>query len=48
MPKKILVIDDGSEDGGPEEIQGRALSHVRVVTSNGQGIAAALNKVPSD
>jgi glycosyltransferase involved in cell wall biosynthesis len=40
---EILVIDDGSEDGGPEEIQGRALSHVRVVPSNGQGIAAALN-----
>ena len=40
---EILVIDDGSEDGGPEEIQGRALSHVRVVASNGQGIAAALN-----
>jgi GT2 family glycosyltransferase len=40
---EILVIDDGSEDGGPEEIQRRALSHVRVVTSNGQGIAAALN-----
>jgi glycosyltransferase involved in cell wall biosynthesis len=40
---EILVIDDGSEDGGPEEIQGRALSHVRVVTSKGQGIAAALN-----
>jgi glycosyltransferase involved in cell wall biosynthesis len=40
---EILVIDDGSEDGGPEEIQSRALSHVRVVPSNGQGIAAALN-----
>jgi GT2 family glycosyltransferase len=40
---EILVIDDGSDDGGPEEIQGRALSHVRVVPSNGQGIAAALN-----
>ena len=40
---EILVIDDGSEDGGPEEIQRRALSHVRVVPSNGQGIAAALN-----
>jgi GT2 family glycosyltransferase len=40
---EILVIDDASEDGGPEEILGRALSHVRVVPSNGQGIAAALN-----
>ena len=40
---EILVIDDGSDDGGPEEIQGRALSHVRVVPSNGRGVAAALN-----
>lgn len=40
---EILVIDDGSDDGGRELVLGRAMSHVRLVPSNGQGIAAALN-----
>jgi hypothetical protein len=40
---EILVIDDGSDDGGPQEVIAQALSHVRVIKSNGQGVAAALN-----
>ncbi len=40
---EILVIDDGSDDGGPQELSAQALSHVRVIKSNGQGVAAALN-----
>jgi hypothetical protein len=40
---EIIVIDDGSHDGGPQEVLGQALSHVRVIRSNGHGVAAALN-----
>lgn len=40
---EILVIDDGSDDGGPQEILAQALSHVRVLRSTGHGMAAALN-----
>jgi hypothetical protein len=40
---EILVIDDGSTDGGPQELIAQAMSHVRVIKSSGQGLAAALN-----
>ncbi len=40
---EILVIDDGSDDGGPQLMASQTLSNVRVVRSNGQGLAAALN-----
>jgi hypothetical protein len=40
---EVLVIDDGSDDGGPQQVLTQALSHVRVMRSKGQGLAAALN-----
>ena len=40
---EVIVVDDGSRDGGPEIVRSRADPRVRVITQENRGLAGARN-----
>ena len=43
-PREVIVVDDGSTDGGADEVERMASSVVRLVRQENRGVSAARNR----